>query len=284
MILLADSGSTKTNWLCIQNGQTKTQAQSPGINPFFQNEEEITNKLKKHLSDLATLPIKKIFFYGAGCAFPEKNQIVANALGNFFSNSNPEIQIESDLVGAARALCQHQPGITCILGTGSNSCYYNGEELEQNVSPLGFILGDEGSGAVLGRLLVSDFLKNQLPVNLAEKFQNKYSYSPAEILDKVYKQAFPNRFLAGFAPFLSENIEDTYCREIVVHQFNLFFQRNVLQYSRHRDLPIHFTGSVAFHFKELLRETGRTNGLNIGTILKDPMKGIVTYHSFNNVI
>lgn len=283
MILLADSGSSKTNWQLIQNGQSIGQAQSPGINPFYENEKDITIKLEQHLSQFREYPIQKIYFYGAGCAFPEQNQIVANALTHFFSASKPQIEIQSDLLGAARSLCQHTPGITCILGTGSNSCYYNGKEIEQNISPLGFILGDEGSGAVLGRQLIADYLKNQLPESLAEKFREQYPHSPAEILDRVYKQAFPNRFLASFTPFLAENLADPACAEIVERHFNDFFQRNIFQYPNYHELQVHFVGSVAFHFKSILSKVAKQNGIQLGRIVKDPMEGIVTYHSSDSV-
>jgi len=264
--------------MCIRD-----RLQSPGINPFFQKEEEIKENLKNHLSHFQQLPIKEIQFYGAGCAFPEKNQIVKNALENFFSSSSPLIEIQSDLLGAARALCQREAGIACIIGTGSNSCYYNGERIEHNVSPLGFILGDEGSGAVLGRQLVAECLKNQLPEQLAEKFRQKYSYAPSAILNRVYKQPFPNRFLASFTPFLAENRNEPKCRDILSAHFQLFLERNIKQYSDYSKLPIHFTGSVAYHFKEILSETAAKNGIEIGTIVKDPMERLVTYHSFDNV-
>ena len=203
MILIADSGSTKTCWCVVSNGELLSQVITDGINPFYQTDLEIIALLDTQLiPKLENIEIDQIYFYGAGCSFPEKKVLVSRALVRFFSNAM--IEIQSDLLGAARSLFQHKKGIACILGTGSNSCFYNGVEIVENVSPLGFILGDEGSGAVLGKLFVADCLKNQLPVALKEKFLSKYDLTPAIILDNVYKKPFPNRFLAQFTPFLLE--------------------------------------------------------------------------------
>jgi N-acetylglucosamine kinase-like BadF-type ATPase len=192
------------------------------------------------------------------------------------------IEVASDMLGAARAICGHKPGIACILGTGSNSCSYDGERIVDNVSPLGFILGDEGSGAVLGKMLVADVLKRQLPETIIRRFHNKYQLTAAEIIDRVYRQKLPNRFLASFVPFLSENIEEPSVRALVKSSFRLFIRRNVLQYKDADLLPIGFVGSVAFYFRTPLQEVMKEEGLHLGNIIQAPSEGLVRYHATSN--
>jgi N-acetylglucosamine kinase-like BadF-type ATPase len=219
--------------------------------------------------------IRKIYFYGAGCAFPEKKKILKNVL--LYSFPQAEVFIDSDLLAASRALFGTGRGIACILGTGSNSCFYNGKEIEKNVSPLGFILGDEGSGAVLGRKFISDCLKNQLPVSLREKFFSQYGISPSEVMDKVYKQPFPNRYLASLSPFLLENIEEGSIYQIVRESFAEFFERNIKQYSI-IDEKLGFIGSVAYYFRDILKEVAEDMGYQIDKIHKSPMEGLLQFH------
>ena len=276
MILIADSGSTKTNWCIHQPIQGKTTSlQTSGINPFYQDETAILATLKAEFT--AGYPdVQEIHFYGAGCANPEVNRIVETALREFFQAEN--IEVGSDLVAAARALCQHEPGIACIMGTGSNSCYYNGKDIENQISPLGFILGDEGSGAVIGKRLLSDILKNQLPGSVIRKFFGQYQTSQPEIMENIYRKPFPNRYAAQFTRFIGENLTETSLRNMVRTEFELFFRRNVLQYPQSQYLPVHFSGSVAWHFRDILRVTAETLGLQTGTILRDPMEGLLKYH------
>ena len=277
MILIADSGSTKTHWCFINKGEVLQEIYTDGINPFYQTEMEIIALLDSQLiSRLPENTVEQIFFYGAGCSFPEKKLLVSQALVRFFGNAM--IEIQSDLLGAARSLFQHEKGIACILGTGSNSCFYNGNEIVQNISPLGYILGDEGSGAVLGKLLLADYLKNQLPQKINEKLFVQYNFKPAEILDKVYKQPFPNRFLASFVPFLAENIHETAIFNIVYESFDAFLTRNILQYDL-TDLKIGFVGSVAYYFSQTLEIVASEHNLLIEQIIKVPMTGLIQYHN-----
>ena len=205
MILIADSGSTKTDWCVVGQGQLVRQIVTKGMNPFFQSEEEIENEIATALiPHLKTNVLDAVYFYGAGCV-PDKVPMMYNALSTHLNTKNG-IEVNTDMLAVARGLCGHKPGIACIMGTGSNSCFYDGEKIVSNVSPLGFILGDEGSGAVLGKLLVGDMLKNQMTPELKEKFLNKTGLTPPEIIDRVYRQPFPNRFLASLSPFLAENI------------------------------------------------------------------------------
>jgi len=276
MHLIADSGSTKTNWSLTDGGLVVKGINTSGINPFYQTQEEIISDLENQLiPQLDDCIIEEIHFYGAGCSFPEKKAIVGNALGKYFSDT--VIEVQSDLLGAARALFQHEKGIACILGTGSNSCYYDGNEILQNVSPLGFILGDEGSGAVLGKMLIADCLKNQLPDLLREELLDKYDLTPAQILDSVYKKPFPNRFLAKFTPFILENIEEPSIFNLVYESFDSFLVRNVMQYPLD-EIKVGFIGSIAYYFRDTLEIVASERGIVISEIVKSPMEGLVEYH------
>ena len=280
MNLIADSGSTNTHWCLVQGGKVVNEIVTDGINPFYQTDMEIIALLDDQLiPKLEKIDIDSIYFYGAGCSFPEKKILVGRALVRFFGNSM--IEIQSDLLGAARSLFQHEKGIACILGTGSNSCYYNGKEIEQNVSPLGFILGDEGSGAVLGKLFIADCLKNQLPLELKEKFLTSYELTPEMILENVYKKPFPNRFLAQFTPFLLENIEEPSIFNIVYDSFDAFLVRNVMQYPL-EDILVGCVGSVAYYFRDTLEIVASERRIAISDIVQNPMNGLVKYHSATN--
>ena len=252
MIVIADSGSTKTDW-CLGNTKTNSRTvRTGGINPFHQSVDEIkeviASTLIPQLGD--TTEFTTIYFYGAGC-IPEKTNIVKTALAQNFPKAN--ILVESDLLGAAHALCGKTAGIACILGTGSNSCFYDGKKITANISPLGYILGDEGSGAVLGKRLVGDLLKHQLPDDLCQDFLKEYDLTPALILDKVYRQPLANRFLAGLTPFLFAHKHRPEIRNLLISCFTDFFTRNVMQYEYH-DILVHFTGSIAFFFQEEVKE------------------------------
>ncbi len=274
--IIADSGSTKAEFKLLGDNAKENTFVLPGINPFYQSEVEIRDLVRNNLyPNLTGYNIQKIFFYGAGCAFPEKKKMLENALS--FSFPQAEIYIESDLLAASRALFGKDRGIACILGTGSNSCLYNGQEIEKNVSPLGFILGDEGSGAVLGRKFISDCLKNQLPDALQKKFFSQYHISPSEIMERVYKQPFPNRYLASFTPFLLENISEEPIYQLVKTSFTEFFERNIKQYPVTGE-KIGFIGSIAYYFQDILREVAEEMTYQIEKIEKSPMKGLIQFH------
>lgn len=276
MILIADSGSTKTDWCLVENAVIIQQVFTKGINPFYQNETEIKFEINQYLlPQLKHTNIDKVFFYGAGCSFPEKKAMISSSLGSVFSDIM--IEVQSDLLGAARALLLKNEGIACILGTGSNSCYYNGSGIVDNVSPLGFILGDEGGGAVLSKVFIADCLKNQVSESLKNSFFEKYELTPALILENVYKKPFPNRYLAQFTPFLSENINQPEVYNVVFKGFVSFFERNIKQYP-YQEFPVSFVGSVAYHFRTELEEAARSCGVKIGTVVKSPMEGLVEFH------
>lgn len=277
MILIADSGSTKTQWCVAEGGEVVRKIRTAGTNPYFQTPAEIREEIGKILYPaVASLPIRAVFFYGAGCAFPEKNRVVEEILAGYFPGP---VAVESDLTGAARALCGSRPGIACILGTGSNSCLYDGRVITEHIPPLGFILGDEGSGAVLGRRLAGDWMKRQLPEALAEKFSRQYALTPAVLLENVYKRPFPNRFLASLSPFLLEHIEEPVVHALVSDSFRAFFTRNVMAYTDYTRYPVHFTGSIAYYYREVLQETAADLGITIGKIEQEPIGGLLAYHA-----
>ncbi len=276
VVLIADSGSTKTHWCVVRGGEIVSEVFTDGINPFYQTDMEIIALLDTQLiPKLSDVDVEHIYFYGAGCSFSDKKILVSRALVRFFNNAI--IEIQSDLLGAARSLFQHEKGIACIMGTGSNSCYYDGNEIAQNVSPLGFILGDEGSGAVLGKLFVADCLKNQLPEELKEKFFTQYELTPALIMDSVYKKPFPNRFLSKFTPFLLQNIEEPSIFNLVFDSFDSFLVRNVVQYPLD-DMKVGFVGSIAHYFRETLEIVAFERGIAVSEVVQSPMEGLVKYH------
>lgn len=277
MILLADSGSTKTDWGLVENGKLVKRLRTSGMNPFQMSEEAITEEIKIHLvPELPSTVLDEVHFYGAGCT-KEKQPIVERALRANLT-INGECEVASDMLGAARGICGHKPGIACILGTGSNSCSYDGKNLVKNVSPLGFILGDEGSGAVLGKLLVGDVLKNQMPETITKRFFEKYKLTSAEIIDRVYRQPKPNTFLASFVPFLEENIDEPKIYNLVKESFRSFLRRNVMQYEGWQTLPIGFNGSIAKIYKKPLLEALEEEGMHLGRIIQAPMEAMVEYH------
>ena len=225
MKLIADSGSTKTAWKLIEDSGGVKNITTSGLNPFFRTEEEVFQEVEKLVLPVTGKPVSQIYFYGAGIVSAEKGEIIKKALTRIYTSASVETQ--SDVGGAARALFGNTAGIACILGTGSNVCLYDGEQITGGISPLGFILGDEGSGSVMGRKLLGDFFKEVMPIELREKFSLRFQLTREEALNRVYRSEKPNQFLAQFVPFLSENIEKEYCRKFVAGNFTEFFERNV---------------------------------------------------------
>lgn len=247
-----------------------------GMNPYFQSVEEMADELDTSLCPhLPAGPLEAVWFYGAGCT-PEKAPAVRRVLASRLAVDGG-VEVHSDLLAAARALCGHRPGIACILGTGSNSCFYDGAQIAAHVPPLGFILGDEGSGAVLGRLLVGDLLKGRLPAALQEEFLTAYALTPAEVIDRVYRRPFPNRFLASLSPFLASHLHVPEVRRLVKESFLAFLTRNVWQYDYRRHAA-GFCGSVAYHYRDLLAEAACEAGVRLGAVVRSPMEGLLAYH------
>ena len=277
MNLIADSGSTKTAWCLSCGNQIIKQFETAGINPFFQTEEEITAQLKETLlPQIVCNDVENVYFYGAGCADPVKN----NALGEVLKSviGAKTAFVASDMLGAARGLLGRERGIACILGTGANSGVYDGEALVKGVYAGGYILGDEGSGGVLGKLLISDWVKKQMPQDIYDALTEEYGLTYLGIVDRVYKQPFPNRWLAQFTKFMSARRENEYIHNLLVGAFKAFFERNIKQYEEWMELEVGFIGSIAFYFNAELREAAEMCGIKLGKVMQNPIDGLVEYH------
>ena len=277
MVIIADSGSSKTNWI-ISDGKTDNiKINTEGLNPNFTDAKRIFSVVSKKVLPLAgDKTITSIFFYGSGCSDIRMCNSVKERIREVFPTAY--IEVNSDLLGAARALLGNNSGIACILGTGSNSGLYNGKRITANIPPLGFILGDEGSGSYLGKRLLSDYLKGVMPTDISSLFGSKYKTDKDRVIEKVYRGEFPNKYIAGFVVFLKDNIEKKYCRELVKEAFSDFIRRNIKFYDGYDKLKISYTGSIAWHFRELLEEVMEINGLNTGEILREPSEQIMQYH------
>ena len=274
MKLIADSGSTKTAWAVV--GVEDKIITTSGINPIFMDANTITEILNTQLKPHIQENITEIYFYGAGCASEEKNNIIKEALTSVFGKVN--VEVASDLLGAARGLLGFSDGIACIMGTGSNSCLYENGKISWNVPALGFILGDEGSGAVLGKLLMGNIFKNQLPEAVKEDFMQTYGYNMMDVIEKVYRTPLPNRFLASFGPFIAKHKEVPEMKEMITTALESFIIRNVKQYP-YTTMPVSFTGSIAYYFSDILQDLATRHGLTIGKIEKDPLRGLVEFHT-----
>lgn len=276
-LLIADSGATKCEWCLVQDGKKKNIL-TQGISPYFLNAAQIATLLEKELlPKLKLANIENLHFYGTGLSNVNNAKIVKQVLKKVFPSAKVEVQ--TDLLGAARALCGKQKGIACILGTGSNSCYYNGHKIMKNSPGLGYILGDEGSGAYLGKKVIQHYLYKTFDEDLMSRFEKSFQISSMEILEHVYKQPLANRYLASFAIFLAENRGHYMIENIIEDSLNDFFFTHLYKYRESWILPIHFIGSIAFGFKDVLKELCSTYELELGNVQKAPMQGLVNYHS-----
>lgn len=280
MILIADGGSSNIKWCLIEKTEKIIEFNTTGMNPVMLTYEEMSQRIAEEVApelNSYLAQIQHIYYYGAGCRGGDYNRAVEKAIKNSFPSST--ISVESDMTGAAKALCGNQPGIACILGTGSNSCLYDGEKIIDAIAPLGYILGDEGSGAVLGRQLISDVFKKQLPVELCLKFREQYDLNMETVINRVYGSPEANRFLASLTPFLAKYIEEPSIHRLVLNSFKSFFVRNVAHYMAYKTLPVNFVGSIAYHFRDVLQEAAAAIDCNIGKIIISPMEGLISYHS-----
>lgn len=275
-MLIADSGSSKTDWILSSQQNGILEIHTQGINPVRDSKDAIVRILHEEL--MPQLPsdceVSQVHFFGAGCIAPFSEKVI-EALQSTLPRA--DIEVESDLLGAAIALCGDQPGVACILGTGSNSCLYDGGRIVQNVSPLGYILGDEGSGAVLGKLLVGNLLKEVFPRRLKEAFLTHFGLTPTDVIDRVYRQPLPNRFLASLVPFIVEHRAEPVLRDMVVESLRQFFVRNVRHYNAPH-LPVHFVGGIASEFQAELTEAAQLEGFTVGKILKRPAPEIANFY------
>jgi glucosamine kinase len=276
MILIADSGSTKTDWRSIDTDGKIKQFKTPGINPYQQSQEEIVQLLSTTLAPQIHDSVEAINFYGAGCSAPGMIALLKEAFASVLPHVN--INISHDLLGAARSLCGNEAGIACILGTGSNSCSYNGKDIVDNIFSLGYILGDEGSGSWLGKRLINDYFGRDLPSSSIALVEEHLEMSRETILESVYKKPMPGKYLASFSHFIHQNISDPYFYRIVHEGFTLFFKRNIMKYENFDSMPVHFTGSIAFYYSNILRRVAADYNVHVKNIVESPIAGLTLYH------
>ena len=278
--LIADSGATKAEW-CLITKRKKRTFFTQGISPYFLNTAQITdlvaNELGKKLKDVV---VERLFYYGTGCANEQNAKNVKTALKKVFPAA--KIDVTHDLMAAARAVCGHNKGIACILGTGSNSCYYNGKKIVTNSPGLGYVLGDEGSGAYLGKKVIQYYLYNTFDEEIRARFVARYSVTAVDILENVYKKPMPNRYLASFALFLAENRGHYMIENIIEDGLNDFFFQHLLKYKEIWTQPVSFVGSVAWGFRDVIAALCQQYEFELGTVLKNPMEGLTKFHGSKN--
>ena len=274
--LIADSGSTKTEW-CLLQGRKRKTIFTQGLSPYFLDGSQILSVIRQELlPGLGKATVDAVYFYGTGCKSTANRRIVSQALKKAFAGA--EVLVETDLFGAARAVCGHESGVACILGTGSNSCYFNGKKIIKNSPGLGYVLGDEGSGAYLGRKVLQYYLYNTFDEDLRARFDAKYVTNASEILDHVYKQPLANRYLASFALFLAENRGHYMIENIIEDGLNDFFYQHIIKYREAWIMPVHFVGSVAYGFRDVIQELCGNYELSLGRIMANPMDGLIEFH------
>ncbi|TAG11371.1 MAG: N-acetylglucosamine kinase [Sphingobacteriia bacterium] len=275
-ILIADSGSTKCEWCLLEKGKKKTIMTS-AISPYFVSAEEMIALLSaKLLPKLAKTKVKNLFFYGTGLSDPANVNIMKKVFKQLLPTT--KVEINTDLLGIARAACGKDKGIACILGTGSNACYYNGKKIEKISPGLGYALGDEGSGAYLGKKVIQYYLYKTFDEDLMLRFEKRFQETQASIFDNVYKKPLPNRYLAGFALFLAENRGHFMIENIIEDGLNDFFFTHIYKFRESWTKPIHFVGSVGFGFRDVLKDLCATYELQLGKVLKTPMPGLIAFH------
>lgn len=278
MKLIAESGSTRTEWALVEDNHLVQRVFTEGLNPFFQTRREISRSVRLGLPEsFFKKKLDQVYYYGAGCSSYEKKNILGASLVAQFKTP---IQVESDLLAAARGLFKCEAGIACILGTGSNSCFYDGKIIVKNVKAAGYILGDEGSGAVLGKLFLADLLKGLAPKELANEFHEKFRISVNDVMESVYNLPFPNRFLGTIAYFLGDYMDNEYVHNLLTNNLRSFFNRNVCQYD-YINYPIRFVGSLAYAYPDILQEVAQEFGVEIDVIEETPMNGLIEFHSMN---
>jgi len=276
MVIVADSGGSKIDWRLLHNDGTIGQANCPGFNPYYQPITDLKHSIENVLLPGTNGTVDKIFFYGAGVSSEKNQKTIQEAFAQYFPKAH--IEIGWDLLAAARALCGREPGIACIMGTGSNSCLYDGEKIVDVVANLGWILADEGSGTYIGKRFIFDYLRKKMPHSLSEQVAKRFPFTREEILERVYQLEKPGAFLAGFAKFIFQHIKEPYCYELVYRSFSDFYEEVVMKYQNYKQFKVHFTGSIAFYFSDILRQVANDKGITVKNILEGPIAGLALYH------
>jgi glucosamine kinase len=279
MFIIADSGSTKADWTIVKPDGTTFLVSTMGFNPFYHTADFIAAELNKEfVRQVPCKEINKVIYYGTGIHDNYRANIVADGLKQIFPNAT--VDVEHDLLASARATCGKNPGIACIIGTGSNTCLYDGEKITDNVSNLGFMAGDEGSGSDLGRRLIQAYFYRELPKELKDDFDEKYPEGPTAIKNRLYEPG-ANVFLASFTRFLSEHKEHYFVQKLVGAAFQSLIDRHICKYNGNTGVPIHFVGSIAYYFQEILRIELHLRGMKMGDIVRKPIDNLVAYHLDN---
>lgn len=276
MLLVADSGSTKADWLLAENGKVIRSFSTMGFNPFFHKSKTVLKELNKNKSlKKYSGKIKEVHFFGAGCSSRSRNKIIADGLKKFFKNA--KVAVDHDLLASALATCNGKPGITCILGTGSNACYFDGKKLAEVRHGLGYVLGDEGSASFFGRKLLAFYLYKILPFDLQSDFKRQYNLSKEKIINSVYRSPNPNVYLASYSKFLSKHIHHPYIRQLIADGMKYFLETNVFSYKEYKKVPVHFVGSVAYVFRNILKAEADKMNIRIGKIIPKPVDDLMEY-------
>lgn len=275
MILVADSGSSKTDWMAYSPDQTLTFS-TQGINPYFVNAHDVVKILSKNKDMVAhAASIKEVYFFGSGCSSPDKHEIISNGLSAFFTKAF--ISVDHDLIGSAYATCGDKKGLTCILGTGSNISYYDGENVHDGKHGLGYVLGDEGSGTYFGKKVLLSYLYKTMPAELCEAFAKAYEVDKDTVITNIYQKPFPNSYLATFSRFMKAHQQHPFIQQILRDGFQEFIDTNVKDYKSYRSLECNFVGSIAFYYQDELRATFAENNIKVGKVLQKPIEGIFEY-------
>ncbi len=277
MILVADSGSTKTDWLLtLANGEEK-QFRTAGLNPYFLTEKEIVKILQEQASEMIAYAadVKEIYFFGAGCSSPDRHEIVTNAISQLFTKSY--VSVDSDLLGCAYATCGHEKGLCCVLGTGSNISFFDGEDIHAGRHGLGFVLGDEGAGTWFGKALITDFLYGNMPAEIHQAFEEAYSLTKEAVINNVYQKPAPNSYLASFSRFLSTVRQTDYAQQLLRRGLLEFIETNVKWYPQYHKYKCHFVGSIACVFKDELSRVCEENEIHVGKVIKQPIHDLMQF-------
>jgi len=274
-ILIADSGFTKTDWRLIKPDASIAQARTAGINPYYQSLHEMEEVIQALYGQMPE-SMDKIYFYGTGCSSGTNRDKIAGLLQNYYPNAI--IDVNHDLLAAARSLCGAEAGIACIIGTGTNSCLYNGQKITANVPSLGWAIADEGGGTYLGKTLVTEYYRKEMPEHLRIIFKETFDLTKDAFLTHVYQEPMPGRFLSTFAKFIGEHIKDPYMHQLVASGFDKFITKNVMKYEGFDRLPVHFTGSIAYHFGAILRASAQEKGIFVKHISEHPIAGLTLFH------
>ncbi|EFQ79274.1 hypothetical protein [Algoriphagus machipongonensis] len=276
MILIADSGSSKTDWRVIHENGNISQFRGVGFNPYYQSSEEMAIQMRHEFLINLESEIEQIYYYGAGCSVESRKQEVASALQTIFPKA--KIHIDHDLAAAAKATCGHEPGIACILGTGSNSCDFDGKTIIDSRPAPGYILGDQGGGGYVGKNFLMDYINDEMPKAIKEELEAKLHVTIPTIQDHVYRKPFPNRYMASFCRFITEHKSDPYCYMLYYNSFVEFFKVHVMKYKNYRDKPVNFVGSIAYYNSDILRKAALDSQITTNLIIESPISGLTLYH------